>query len=104
MGMLRDLTSTVRGSADLVHQHLRHVRWSSDYGYYLQLIAGFGWPLTGVGSVDLSPGIPPPQFILASGLRPASYVRLQQDWIRPLGGRCTAFPRPGRNDKQKIIQ
>ena len=33
----------LRGSADLVHQHLRHVRWSSDYGYYLQLIAGFGW-------------------------------------------------------------
>src|SRR5215831_6471707 len=33
----------LRGSADIVHQHLRHVRWSSDYGYYLQLIAGFGW-------------------------------------------------------------
>ena len=33
----------LRGSADLVQQHLRHVRWSSDYGYYLQLIAGFGW-------------------------------------------------------------
>jgi len=24
-------------------EHLRHVRWSSDYGYYLQLIAGLGW-------------------------------------------------------------
>ena len=33
----------LRGSADLVHPHLRHVRWSSDYGYYRQLIAGFGW-------------------------------------------------------------
>jgi poly(3-hydroxyalkanoate) depolymerase len=22
---------------------LRHVRWSSDYGYYLQLLAAFGW-------------------------------------------------------------
>jgi poly(3-hydroxyalkanoate) depolymerase len=33
----------LRGSADLVQEHLRHVRWSSDYGYYLQLIAGFGW-------------------------------------------------------------
>src|SRR5262247_1861361 len=33
----------LRGSPDLLHQHLRHVRWSSDYGYYLQLIAGFGW-------------------------------------------------------------
>jgi poly(3-hydroxyalkanoate) depolymerase len=33
----------LRGSPELVHKHLRHVRWSSDYGYYLQLIAGFGW-------------------------------------------------------------
>jgi poly(3-hydroxyalkanoate) depolymerase len=32
-----------RGSPELVRKHLRHVRWSSDYGYYLQLIAGFGW-------------------------------------------------------------
>ena len=35
-----------RGLARLARagaQHLRHVRWSSDYGYYLQLIAGFGW-------------------------------------------------------------
>jgi poly(3-hydroxyalkanoate) depolymerase len=33
----------LRASPDLVRQHLRHVRWSSDYGYYLQLVAGFGW-------------------------------------------------------------
>src|SRR5215470_10058891 len=33
----------LRGSPELVRAHLRHVRWSSDYGYYLQLIAGFGW-------------------------------------------------------------
>jgi poly(3-hydroxyalkanoate) depolymerase len=32
-----------RGSSELAARHLRHVRWSSDYGYYLQLIAGFGW-------------------------------------------------------------
>lgn len=32
-----------RGSPELVERHLRHVRWSSDYGYYLQLIAVFGW-------------------------------------------------------------
>ena len=32
-----------RGSPELVRRHLRHVRWSSDYGYYLQLIAGTGW-------------------------------------------------------------
>jgi poly(3-hydroxyalkanoate) depolymerase len=33
----------VRGSPELVHSYLRHVRWSSDYGYYLQLLAGCGW-------------------------------------------------------------
>ena len=33
----------LRRSPELVRKHLRHVRWSSDYGYYLQLIAGFGW-------------------------------------------------------------
>jgi poly(3-hydroxyalkanoate) depolymerase len=33
----------MRSSPELVRKHLRHVRWSSDYGYYLQLIAGFGW-------------------------------------------------------------
>jgi poly(3-hydroxyalkanoate) depolymerase len=32
-----------RGSPELVRRHLHHVRWSSDYGYYLQLVAGFGW-------------------------------------------------------------
>ena len=33
----------LRHSPDLVGKHLRHVRWSSNYGYYLQLAAGFGW-------------------------------------------------------------
>ena len=33
----------LRNSPELIGKHLRHVRWSSDYGYYLQLIAGFGW-------------------------------------------------------------
>lgn len=32
-----------RASPELAREHLRHVRWSSDYGYYLQLIAGLGW-------------------------------------------------------------
>jgi poly(3-hydroxyalkanoate) depolymerase len=32
-----------RDSPELVSRHLHHVRWSSDYGYYLQLIAGAGW-------------------------------------------------------------
>jgi poly(3-hydroxyalkanoate) depolymerase len=33
----------LRGAPELVRKHLRHVRWSSDYGYYLQLLAGLGW-------------------------------------------------------------
>jgi poly(3-hydroxyalkanoate) depolymerase len=33
----------LRSSPELVRNHLSHVRWSSDYGYYLQLIAGFCW-------------------------------------------------------------
>src|SRR5215470_14103102 len=33
----------LRGSPELVREHLRHVHWSSDYGYYLQLLAGCGW-------------------------------------------------------------
>jgi poly(3-hydroxyalkanoate) depolymerase len=33
----------LRGSPELAREHLRHVRWSSDYGYYLQLLAGVGW-------------------------------------------------------------
>jgi poly(3-hydroxyalkanoate) depolymerase len=32
-----------RRSAESAREHLRHVRWSSDYGYLLQLIAGTGW-------------------------------------------------------------
>jgi poly(3-hydroxyalkanoate) depolymerase len=33
----------LRGSPEVIGKHIRHVRWSSDYGYYLQLIACFGW-------------------------------------------------------------
>jgi poly(3-hydroxyalkanoate) depolymerase len=33
----------LRRSPDLAREHLRHVRWTSDYGYYLQLLAGVGW-------------------------------------------------------------
>jgi poly(3-hydroxyalkanoate) depolymerase len=33
----------LRTSPELVGRHLRHVKWSSDYGYYLQLAAGIGW-------------------------------------------------------------
>jgi poly(3-hydroxyalkanoate) depolymerase len=33
----------LRTAPERVGEHLRHVHWSSDYGYYLQLMAGFGW-------------------------------------------------------------
>ena len=33
----------MRHSPELVRQHLRHVRWASDAGYYLQLLAVIGW-------------------------------------------------------------
>src|SRR5262249_9751505 len=33
----------LRGAPELVRSHLRPVGWASDYGYYLQLLAGFGW-------------------------------------------------------------
>ena len=33
----------LRHEPDRAGAHLRHVRWSSDYGYYLQLFACFGW-------------------------------------------------------------
>jgi poly(3-hydroxyalkanoate) depolymerase len=33
----------LRRSPELAREHLRHVRWASDYGYYLQLLAGAGW-------------------------------------------------------------
>jgi poly(3-hydroxyalkanoate) depolymerase len=33
----------LRRSPELVDRHLRHVRWSSDAGYYLQLLAVMGW-------------------------------------------------------------
>jgi poly(3-hydroxyalkanoate) depolymerase len=33
----------VRTRPELVQSHLRHIRWASDYGYYLQLAATLGW-------------------------------------------------------------
>jgi len=33
----------LRRSPELVHRHLRHIQWSSDVGYYLQLMAVLGW-------------------------------------------------------------
>jgi poly(3-hydroxyalkanoate) depolymerase len=50
----------MRGSPELVREHLRHVRWSSDYGYYLQLAAGFGW-----SSLPWLRFLPQPTLVLA---------------------------------------
>src|SRR5262245_23245024 len=33
----------LRNRPELAGKYLHHVRWSSDYGYYLQVIAGLGW-------------------------------------------------------------
>jgi len=33
----------LRNAPEVLRDHLSHVRWSSSYGYYLQLAAGFGW-------------------------------------------------------------
>jgi poly(3-hydroxyalkanoate) depolymerase len=33
----------IRTRPELVQGHLRHIRWASDYGYYLQLAATLGW-------------------------------------------------------------
>jgi poly(3-hydroxyalkanoate) depolymerase len=45
---MREIAGTLYGgvlrhSPERAGEHLRHVRWSSDYGYYLQLLAGLGW-------------------------------------------------------------
>ena len=50
----------LRASPELVRRHLRHVRWSSDYGYYLQLIAGFGW-----SSLPWLPFVAQPTLVMA---------------------------------------
>jgi poly(3-hydroxyalkanoate) depolymerase len=33
----------LRNRPEMLRDHLGHVRWSSGYGYYLQLAAAFGW-------------------------------------------------------------
>jgi len=47
-GHMRRIAGDIYGGAfrnapELAREHLRHVRWSSDYGYYLQLLAAVGW-------------------------------------------------------------
>lgn len=50
----------LRRSPELVHRHLRHVRWSSDTGYYLQLMAVLGW-----SSLPWLRCLPQPTLVLA---------------------------------------
>lgn len=47
-GYMRSIAGDIYGgvarrSPELLRTHLDRVRWSSDYGYYLQLVAAFGW-------------------------------------------------------------
>jgi poly(3-hydroxyalkanoate) depolymerase len=47
-GYMREIAGQIYGGRlrdqpELLRDHLRHVHWSSDYGYYLQLAAGLGW-------------------------------------------------------------
>ena len=50
----------MRNSPELVQKHMRHVRWSSDYGYYLQLMAFVGWT-----SLPWLPFLPQPTLVMA---------------------------------------
>jgi pimeloyl-ACP methyl ester carboxylesterase len=50
----------MRNSPDLVQKHMRHVRGSSDYGYYLQLMAFVGWT-----SLPWLPFLPQPTLVMA---------------------------------------
>jgi len=50
-----------RHSPELAFEHLRHVSWSSDYGYYLQLLAGFGW-----SSLPWLPFLSQPTLVMAA--------------------------------------
>ena len=47
-GYMRTVAGDIYGGAfrnepELARDVLRHVKWSNDYGYYLQLLAAFGW-------------------------------------------------------------
>jgi poly(3-hydroxyalkanoate) depolymerase len=50
----------MRNAPDRVSRHLGHIRWSSDYGYYLQLAAAFGW-----SSLPWLPLLPQPTLVMA---------------------------------------
>jgi poly(3-hydroxyalkanoate) depolymerase len=50
----------LRASPELVREHLRHVRGTSDCGYYLQLVAAFGWT-----SLPWLAFLPQPTLVLA---------------------------------------
>jgi poly(3-hydroxyalkanoate) depolymerase len=48
-----------KSGPEIAREHLRHVRWSSDYGYYLQLLACAGW-----SSLPWLPLLPQPALIM----------------------------------------
>jgi poly(3-hydroxyalkanoate) depolymerase len=64
-GYMREIAGKLYGgvlrqSPERAGEHLRHVRWSSDYGYYLQLLAGLGW-----SSLPWLPFLPQPTLVMA---------------------------------------
>jgi len=65
-----------RRSPELVREHLRHVHWTSDYGYYLQLTAGLGW-----SSLPWLPLLPQPTLVIAGNDDPL---------VRVINGRILA--------------
>lgn len=50
----------LRRSPEMLRPHLRHIRWSSDMGYYLQLIAVIGW-----SSLPWLRSLPQPTLVMA---------------------------------------
>src|SRR5262249_16280706 len=77
----------LRGSTELVHRHLRHVRWSSDYGYYLQLIACFGW-----SSLPWLHLLAQPTLVMA-GSRPPLWARPHRPLLAGAGSASRPSPR-----------
>ncbi|HEX7156315.1 MAG TPA: poly(3-hydroxyalkanoate) depolymerase [Burkholderiaceae bacterium] len=79
----------LRRSPELIRQHLRHVRWSSDLGYYLQLIACAGWsslpwlPLVRQPTLILmgrdDPLVPPVNGRILAGLMPNARMEVVDD-------------------------
>ena len=70
-----------RDDPEAAREHLRHVRWSSDYGYYLQLLAAVGW-----SSLPWLPLLSQPTLVM---------VGKDDPLVPPVNGRILAWLIPG---------